>query len=154
MGLIPGRSTRWEAEETQWAMTWPNLIMREWVALLAALGVLMLVSLFFDAPLEGIANPAVTPNPAKAPWYFLGLQELLHYGNPLIMGILLPGVAISALMALPYLDRNPSSRPRDRKWAIGIFTTVVVVFGILTVIGTFFRGPGWEWVWPWQASGH
>ena len=130
--------------------TWPNLMMRELVAFMVLTGILLLISLFVDAPLEGIANPAVTPNPAKAPWYFLGLQELLHYFHPLLAGVIFPGAAVMVLLALPYIDKNPSRSFRDRKLAINLFTVFVVLMVILIIIGVFFRGPGWHWVWPWQ----
>ena len=125
--------------------------MRELVAFMALFAVLIVISVVFDAPLEGVANPSVTPNPAKAPWYFLGLQELLHYFHPLLAGVILPGVAVGALMVFPYLDKNPSRRYRARKWAITIFTIAVVVNVILIIIGVYFRGPGWHWVWPWES---
>ncbi|TDA68711.1 MAG: DUF4405 domain-containing protein [Clostridia bacterium] len=154
MGLIPGRTPQVREDEVETEMVWPHLVMRELVAFTALLAVLMLISLFFDAPLEGIANPSVTPNPAKAAWYFLWLQELLHYGSPLLFGIVLPGALVLGLMALPYLDKNPSRRFQDRRLAIAVFAAGLVAVAILIVIGMYFRGPGWHWVWPWQAGGH
>ena len=102
----------------------------------------MAVSLFWKAPLEELANPAKTPNPAKAPWYFLGLQELVSH-SALLGGVIVPGLAVLALLAIPYIDLNPSRRPADRKWAIRAFTLFVVVNVVLIIVGTFFRGPGW-----------
>lgn len=154
MGVMQGTSPRVEtkAQEVKLVRTWPNLLMREIVAFMALFAVLTVISIFFDAPLEGVANPSVTPNPAKAPWYFLGLQELLHYFHPLLAGVIMPGVAVGALMVLPYLDKNPSRRFRDRRWAIAIFTIMVVVNIVLIIIGVYFRGPGWAWVWPWATT--
>lgn len=191
--------------------TFPHLIVREvilfqWVVILVALA-----SLFWDAPLEGIADPLETPNPAKAPWYFLGLQELLHYFPPVVAGVLIPTLVVIALIVIPYarINREPAalwswgprrvlpglgilavalvpvlsvfhcwvllvptlafellvliSRPvphsgRFRTW-LGqrtlpqwIMTWFVVAACLLTVVGTFFRGPGWSLVWPWDLS--
>ena len=121
---------------------------REGVALVATVITVMAVSLFWNAPLEEMANPAKTPNPAKAPWYFLGLQELVSH-SALLGGVVVPGLMVLALLAIPYLDPNPSRRPADRKWAIRIFTAFVIANIVLIVIGTFFRGPGWALVPPW-----
>lgn len=152
MGLIKGTTPRVEREtEEEMVMTWPHLVYRELIALMGFLIVLLAMSILFNAPLEEIANPAVTPNPAKAPWYFLGLQELLHYAHPLLAGIILPTLVIVALVALPYLDRNPSTRFRDRRTGIIVWTILLLIAIILTIIGTFFRGPNWQWQWPWAA---
>jgi menaquinol-cytochrome c reductase cytochrome b/c subunit len=116
-------------------------------------GVVVLVfvmALLFQAPLKDIANPSQTPAVAKAPWYFAGLQELLHWMQPVVAGILVPGAAVLWLFALPYLDRSKGWRIRDRKVVVVVFTLVAVAALVLTVIGTFFRGPEWTWVWPWQ----
>jgi len=173
---------------------------------------LVITSLRWDAPLEGLADPMHTPNPAKAPWYFLGLQELLHYFPPVVAGVLIPGLVVMALIVIPYFNINVEAEGlwlRDRAKRLRIFGIVVVVFCIflaaykvwvalvptvivaafmflaaqtdpqttrgfrgwlaskplsfwimtwflfelivLTAIGTFFRGPGWSWVWPWRA---
>jgi menaquinol-cytochrome c reductase cytochrome b/c subunit len=105
------------------------------------------------APLEEIADPTRTPNPAKAPWYFLGLQELVHY-SALIGGVIVPALLVMALLALPYVDRSPAGTGRwfapERRTANIAFTTLVIVSVALTVIGTLFRGPNWAWVWPWR----
>ena len=191
-----------ESEE-KYVMTFPHLIVREVIMFQLVVIALSLIAIFFDAPLESIANPLETPNPAKAPWYFLGLQELLHYFPPIVAGVLLPALVVVALIVIPYWRINLEAGPL---WASGsktkfaILTTVVValtiLFGafecwpvvvptviiggaalaarkgtprwlwrvtlpewimtwfvvvavVLTVIGTFFRGPGWSWVWPW-----
>ena len=117
-------------------------------ALLVTVASVMAVSLFWQAPLEELANPAKTPNPAKAPWYFLGLQELVSH-SALLGGVVVPGLIVLVLLAIPYIDANPSRRPADRKWAIRAFTLFVVVNVVLIVIGTLFRGPGWALVPPW-----
>jgi len=129
--------------------TWPHLIASEFVALLTILAFLVVFSSLVDAPLQELANPTESPNPAKAPWYFLGLQELLLYFHPMVAGVTLPGVMAAGLIALPYLDRNPSQRPENRKTAVTIYTLFMVFWGTLTITGSFFRGPGLNWVWPW-----
>jgi quinol-cytochrome oxidoreductase complex cytochrome b subunit len=104
----------------------------------------------FEAPLKDIANPNLTPEPAKAPWYFAGLQELLSHFDPLVAGVLTPTAAIIGLVLLPYVDRNPATEARHRKVAIVVFLTLVLVAVGLTVVGTFFRGPGWRFIAPWD----
>jgi hypothetical protein len=198
------------------AMTFPHLLVREAIALVSLSLFLALLAIAFDAPLEEMANPQKTPNPAKAPWYFLGLQELLHYYPPIVSGVLLPGLVVLALFVIPYFDINLHRRPfwragepwtaRLRKLA-GLWSAVAVLslvflftgshpvwpvlvplwilagamtapviarpsratalvgsaslaFWIflwfllaslaLTVIGTAFRGPGWEYTLPWR----
>lgn len=138
-----------EAEEEEDAVfSYPYAFFREAIALMATVTTVMAVSLFFRAPLEELANPAKTPNPAKAPWYFLGLQELVSH-SALIGGVVAPALMVLALLAIPYFDRNPSRRPGDRKWAIWLFSVFVVANLVLIIIGTFFRGPGWAFVPPW-----
>jgi menaquinol-cytochrome c reductase cytochrome b/c subunit len=110
-----------------------------------------LLSITIDAPLRGPADPNVTPNPAKAPWYFLGLQELLHYFPPTTAGVLIPGLVLVGLAILPYVDRNPSRAYTDRKMAIVTFTMFAVFWAFVTLAGSFFRGPGWVWEWPWNG---
>jgi quinol-cytochrome oxidoreductase complex cytochrome b subunit len=135
-------------EEEDAVFSYPYAFFREGIALLATVTTVMAVSLFWQAPLEEMANPAKTPNPAKAPWYFLGLQELVSH-SALLGGVIVPALAVLALIAIPYVDLNPSRRPADRKWAIRAFTVFVVVNIVLIVVGTFFRGPGWTLVAPW-----
>lgn len=130
--------------------SYPYAFFREGIAFLATTAGLMLISLLFAAPLEELANPAKTPNPAKAPWYFLGLQELVSH-SAFLGGVLVPGLMVLALVALPYLDRNPSRRPRDRKIAIWAFSAFTFANVALIVIGTFFRGEGWGFILPWAA---
>ena len=135
-------------EEEDAVFSYPFAFVREAVALMATVTAVMAISLYFNAPLEELANPARTPNPAKAPWYFLGLQELVSH-SALIGGVVAPTLMLLVLLAIPYFDRNPSRRPWDRKWMIWLFTFFVVVNVVLIVIGTFFRGPGWALVPPW-----
>jgi hypothetical protein len=191
-------------------MSFPHVILRETIAFQLLTIVLVGLALFWDAPLEQLANPLLTPNPAKAPWYFLGLQELLHYFPPLVAGVLLPTLVVVALVVIPYFDVNIEGEPlwahRSRQrlqiyvgvfaavfvllalydaWTVLVPTVVVGALGLvpyfnptgesrfkkflgsrplpwwvmtwfiavaltLTAVGTFFRGPGWSWVWPWR----
>jgi quinol-cytochrome oxidoreductase complex cytochrome b subunit len=210
-------------------MTWPAAMARFIVALEVAFLLLVWVSLVFNAPLEGLADPMHTPNPAKAPWYFLGLQELLHYFPPMVAGVLIPGMVVGALIIIPYFNVNieagsiwarkerrgvvmgstvgfmavifllfarsqfghgtgapdptsrildltvpflpsllvggallwssrfsPQSPQRYQRWLYSkpiyfwIMTWFLVELIVLTAVGTFFRGPGWSWVWPWS----
>ncbi len=191
-------------------MSYPHLILRETIVFQVMTIVLVVVALFWDAPLEQLANPLLTPNPAKAPWYFLGLQELLHYFPPLVAGIVIPALVVVALVVIPYFNVNIKGEPlwvakRQRRFLIFlvILAALLLLFGVyaawtlivptvvvagfmfvsylaptggtrpaeflrtrpiswwvmtwfiavaltLTVVGTFFRGPGWSWVWPWR----
>jgi len=200
-----------KATDDAYVMTWPEGILRAAVVAEALAIVLVLISLFWDAPLEGLANPMQTPNPAKAPWYFLGLQELLHYFPPVVAGVLIPTLVIIALVIIPYFNvnieaegvwlrnrrkrlqifalvllalillllvfdvyavlaptvligacmimaaRQPAHPGATERWlasrplSFWIMTWFLLTASILTVIGTFFRGPGWSWVWPWRA---
>src|SRR6266849_2737928 len=192
-------------------MTYPHLLVREAIAFQILLMALVLVALFWDAPLEQLANPLLTPNPAKAPWYFLGLQELLHYFPPFVAGILIPTLVVIALVIIPYFNVNIEGEPiwarrparnlrsilivvlilltflavfhawtifvptalvatllvlsytgrqKEKGWlrALGnkplswwVMTWFIAVSICLTAVGTFFRGPGWSWVWPWRT---
>jgi hypothetical protein len=191
-------------------MTYPHLILRETIVFQILTIALVVVGLFWDAPLEQLANSLVTPNPAKAPWYFLGLQELLHYFPPLVAGIIIPTLVVVGLIVIPYFHVNVrgeppwSGRRGDRlllflgvfgvvalllalfeAWTVLVPTIVIallmfwsyfakpeegsefwrtrpiswwvmtwfIAVAILTVVGTFFRGPGWSWVWPWRPRG-
>jgi len=191
-------------------MSYPHLMLRESIAFQILTIVLVLISLFWDAPLEQLASPLVTPNPAKAPWYFLGLQELLHYFPPIVAGVLIPTLVVIALVVIPYFRVNIHGIPlwaenRIRRFQVfilvlltlGVFlvlfhawtvivptavvagfvtlacfiapnagrwqeflrtrtlpwwvmTWFIIVSLCLTLVGTFFRGPGWTWVWPWS----
>src|SRR3974390_365363 len=190
---------------------YPEVLVRAMLAIELLTIALVLVSLFFNAPLEGLADPTNTPNPAKAPWYFLGLQELLHYFPPIVAGVLMPGMLVVALVVIPYFNINieaegfflkkrrgklnwffavasalllflwffnvyvalvptlliaalmlfaafssPQSNHRFQRYLASraiswwIMTWFLLVLVILTAVGTFFRGPGWSWVWPWR----
>ncbi len=191
-------------------MTYPHLLIREAIAFQVLVIAMVLVALLWDAPLEQLANPLLTPNPAKAPWYFLGLQELLHFFPPFVAGILIPTLVVIALVVIPYFNVNVEgkaiwSRPARslrivlatvflllaflalfRAWTIFLPTALVAALLLfsytaragengwlhalagkpvswwvmtwfiavalcLTAVGTFFRGPGWSWVWPWRT---
>jgi len=129
--------------------TWPHLLLVEFVAVLASLAVLLIASFFLDAPLGSLANPNEVPAINKAPWYFMGLQELLRYFHPMVAGVTLPGVFVVGLMAIPYVDKNPSAKPENRKVANLAFTFFLTFWGLLVIVGSFLRGAGYEWVWPW-----
>ena len=192
-------------------MTYAHLLIREAIAFQVLVIAMVLVALFWDAPLEQLANPLLTPNPAKAPWYFLGLQELLHFFPPFVAGILIPTLVVIALVIIPYFNINIEGEPiwsrrptqnlrivlitvivllaflavfrawtifaptaivsallllsysvrqRQRNWlqtlatkplSWWVMTWFIAVSICLTVVGTFFRGPGWSWVWPWRT---
>jgi menaquinol-cytochrome c reductase cytochrome b/c subunit len=129
--------------------TWPHLLIVEFVALLAVGSLLLVVSFFLDATFRELANPNLTPNPSKAPWYFLGLQELLRYFHPMVAGVTIPGVGLIVLGATAYFDKNPSARPENRKFANMAMTFFLVLWTVFVFAGSFFRGPGFNWVWPW-----
>lgn len=142
--------TRVEKPLEDSVFVWPHLLVREFFAATIVMVMVTLLSLAIDAPLQGPANPNVTPSPAKAPWYFLGLQELLHYFQANSAGVMIPGMTLAALIVLPYIDRNPSRAYADRKVAIVTFTMFLSFWAFITLAGSFFRGPNWIWVWPWQ----
>jgi hypothetical protein len=129
---------------------WPHLLVVEFVAALACTAFLLIFSVFVNAPLLELANFNQTPNPSKAPWYFLGLQELLKWFHPMVAGVLLPGMALVGLILAPYTDRNPSNKPEDRKFAVSLFTVFLMYWAVLVLIGTFFRGPGFNFIFPWN----
>jgi hypothetical protein len=137
-------------------LTWPHLVKLELLVTLFMMVLLMVWSIPIDAPLEEMANPGLSPNPAKAPWYFLGLQDMLVYFDPWIAGVLIPVMIIVGLMLIPYLDPNPRGSGyytlKERKAIIATFFFGFHVLWILfIVIGTFLRGPGWMWFWPWET---
>lgn len=131
---------------------WPHLLSIEFVASLACLAFVFIFSVFVNAPLLELADINKTPNPSKAPWYFLGLQELLALFHPMVAGVLLPGIGLGGLMFAPYIDRNPSAKPEDRKFAVALFTVFLMACAVLTMIGSFFRGPGQLFVFPWTKG--
>ncbi len=130
--------------------TWPHLLAAEFVAALACTAFTFLFSIWVNAPLLQHSNPNQTPNPSKAPWYFLGLQELLTMFHPMVAGVTIPGVGIIVLIFAPYIDRNPSNKPEDRKFATSIMTVHLMFWAVLVMIGSFFRGPGFNFTLPWR----
>ena len=138
---------------------WPFLLRIEFLAAIIVTVILMVWSLTLDAPLEEPANPSLTMNPAKAPWYFLGLQEMLVYFDPWIAGVVMPTLIVIGLMAIPYIDENPLGGGyytfRQRRFAILTFCFGFILLWVaMVVIGTFIRGPGWMWFWPGQIWDH
>lgn len=129
--------------------TWPHLLVIEFVAALVFLVFLFVFSWLVNAPLLELANFNQTPNPSKAPWYFLGLQELLTMFHPMVAGVTIPGMGIFVLILAPYIDKNPSNRPEDRKFAISLMTVHLMFWAVLVIIGSFFRGPGFNFTLPW-----
>ena len=205
-------SAQVKVTDEEQVQTYPELLFRVAVAIEILLIALVVTALLFNAPLEGLADPTHTPNPAKAPWYFLGLQELLHYFPPMVAGVLAPGLVVMALIVIPYFNINIEAQGvflKDRKRRLTIFVVVAIALtvflllfdvyvaipgtviiaalmalaaysspqstsgfrrylvakplsfwimtwflvelAVLTAVGTFFRGPGWAWVWPWQS---
>ena len=138
-----------KAEPTDKVNVWPHLLAIEFVALMVVTAALFVFSVFVDAPLLEFANFNEQPNPSKAPWYFLGLQELLSYFDPQVAGIIVPTFGAIGLAIIPYVDRNPSVRPSDRKLAIMIFSFFLFAAAVLTIYGSFFRGPGFNFTFPW-----
>ncbi len=130
--------------------TWPHLLAAEFVAALACLAFTFIFSVFVNAPLLQLANNNQTPNPSKAPWYFLGLQELLTMFHPMVAGVTIPGVGMIVLILAPYIDKNPSNKPEDRKFAISLMTVHLMFWAVLVMIGSFFRGPGFNFTLPWR----
>jgi hypothetical protein len=153
LALVPPEGIqRVEREQGDRVNVWPHLLVEEFVAMLILSAGLIVFSTFLNAPLRQLANANLTPNPSKAPWYFLGLQELLRYFHPMIAGITIPTFILVGLAAVPYVDRNPSVKPGDRKIAITMFTMLFCFGATLTIIGCFFRGPGYNWIWPWAQG--
>ncbi len=154
--LARGEDPVEKAEYQEKVLTWPHLVYIELIALTLATVFLIVWSILVKAPLEEPANPARTPNPSKAPWYFLGLQEMLVYFDPWIAGVVLPSLIIVGLMAIPYLDRNPRGAGyytfRERRFAITVFLFgFVVLWVVLITLGTFLRGPNWNFFGPYEA---
>ncbi|WP_420613754.1 hypothetical protein [Candidatus Spongiisocius sp.] len=139
-----------KATPTDKVNTWPHLMIAEFSALMVITAVLIVLSVILQAPLLELANFNATPNPSKAPWYFLGLQELLSYYDPQVAGVIIPTITgLLGFMAIPYVDRNPSTKPSDRKFAIMLFTLFLTGSATLTLLGTLFRGPGFNFTYPW-----
>jgi len=145
-----GGVQRIRSAPTDRVTVWPHLLAIEFVALLVVLILLITLATFLDAPLLEFANFNEQPNPSKAPWYFLGLQELLSYFDPQIAGIIVPTFGAIAIAIIPYIDKNPSVRPSHRKFAIMLFTFFIMAAAVLTILGSFFRGPGFNFTFPWE----
>jgi len=144
-----------EKDESDRVWVWPDLVYTELISLILCSVVLIVWSILLKAPLEQPANPANTPNPSKAPWYFLGLQEMLVYFDPWLAGVVLPGLIIVGLIAIPYIDRNPKGNGyftfKERKAEITIFLFGFAVLWVsLIVLGTFLRGPNWNFFGPFE----
>src|SRR5260370_35172364 len=149
----------WRPEWTREVHVWPFLLRAECLAVIIVTIILMGWSITLNAPLEEPANPNLTMNPAKAPWYFLGLQEMLVYFDPWIAGVVMPTLIILGLMVIPYIDTNPLGCGyytwKQRKFAIGTFLFGFIILWVSMIfIGTFIRGPGWQWFCPGQTWDH
>jgi hypothetical protein len=142
------QETRAEAQDK--VHTWPHLLVVEFAALLIVTAGLLVFSAAVRAPLLQLADFNKTPNPSKAPWYFLGLQELLTMFHPMVAGVTIPGMGLFLLAVAPFVDKNPSHAPKDRKFAIALFTLFVMLWAVLVIIGSFFRGPGFNFTFPWN----
>jgi menaquinol-cytochrome c reductase cytochrome b/c subunit len=141
------QQTRADAQDK--VHTWPHLLVVEFAAILIVTAALVIFSATVRAPLLQLADTNKTPNPSKAPWYFLGLQELLTMFHPMVAGVTIPGMGLFLMGVTPYVDKNPSHNPNDRKFAISLFTIFVMMWAVLVIIGSFFRGPGFNFVFPW-----
>jgi quinol-cytochrome oxidoreductase complex cytochrome b subunit len=162
MEIVEGTSPMVEKATEDTVETFPNYIILLTICTLAVTLILLIISLFFDAPLEDLANPLVTPNPGKAPWYFTGIQELIHYTDkPVIPGIIIPLLIIIWLFLIPYIDRKPKTRftslfnrifigGEKRRILITLFTAFIFGALLFTVIGSLFRGENWSFVLPWK----
>lgn len=155
MELVRGSSPTVHRGPENMIFTWPHLLRAELAVFLGTAALVFLLALFIDAPLEEIANPAKPANPAKAPWYFLGLQEMVSY-NAFWGGVAVPTLIVIGLALIPYFDRNPYGEGvwfhKSRYVAIVLYTAFMTVQGILVIIGVFFRGPNWGWIWPWTEN--
>jgi len=162
MEIVDGTSPMVEKTPEDTVESFPHYLLLLTICSLAVTFVLLIISLFFDAPLEDLANPLVTPNPGKAPWYFTGIQELIHYTTkPVIPAIILPLLIIIWLFLIPYIDKKPQTRftsfynrffigGERRRILIILFTCFVFGALIVTVIGSLFRGENWSLVLPWK----
>ncbi len=144
-----------EKDESDRVWVWPDLVYTELICLIVCTAVLVVWSIVLEAPIEQPANPANTPNPSKAPWYFLGLQEMLVYFDPWLAGVVLPSLIVVGLMAIPYIDTNPKGNGyytfAERKAEITLFLFgFVILWSSLIVLGTFLRGPNWNFFGPFE----
>lgn len=152
MAIVEGETFQVERGPEETVQSWPHLVLREFLLFLLVFIAIVGVSLLFNAPLEEPANPLHSTNPAKAPWYFVGIQELVSY-SAFLGGIAAPAVIVLSLLLLPYLDRNPKGTgvwfSGDRKIALLLFTLFVIAMVVLILIGQFLRGPNWGLYRPW-----
>ena len=144
-----------EAEENEKVLVWPNLVYTELIVLVLCTALLTVWAIVLKAPLEQPANPADSPNPSKAPWYFLGLQEMLVYYDPWLAGVVFPTLIIFGLMAIPFIDVNPKGSGyftfKERKWEISVFLFgFLILWVLLIILGTFLRGPNWNFFGPYE----
>jgi quinol-cytochrome oxidoreductase complex cytochrome b subunit len=155
MELVKGSSTRVDKGPDDMVSSWPHLLIREAALFAGCFAVMLALAVWFPPPLEPEANAQHPPNPAKAPWYFLGLQELVAY-DAFWGGLGIPGLVVVALMAIPYVDRHHSGIGRwfakSRRTACILWTLYVVVVIVLIIIGTLFRGQNWAWIEPWNPQ--
>ncbi|HUN65159.1 MAG TPA: menaquinol oxidoreductase [Bacteroidota bacterium] len=153
MELMRGTKPTVGLQPDDMVFTWPHLLIRELVLFALVVAFLLLAAFMFNAPLEEIANPNHPPNPAKAPWYFLGLQELVSY-SAFIGGVLIPTIIVLVLLLVPFIDRKKVGIgvwfAKERWLANGIFLGFLIVMFALIVLGTYFRGPNWSFVVPWE----
>ena len=154
MSVMKGKSLLVDKEPENTESTFPHLVSKELTFTIISLVLLLIISYFFNAPLEEMANPEKTPSPAKAPWYFLWIQEMISWASPFWSGVVIPGLVLLALVVLPYLDRDPCGVgvwfAPERKRIVTIFTIAVIIIILLILIGEYCRGPGWVWYWPWE----
>jgi menaquinol-cytochrome c reductase cytochrome b/c subunit len=143
-----------KAVPTDKVHVWPHLLVVEFVSALMMTVFLLVFSTFVNAPLLGMANFNLTPNPSKAPWYFLGLQELLTMFHPMVAGVTIPGMGLIVMGAAGYIDKNPSNKPEDRKFSIAMMTIFLMFWATLVIIGSFFRGEGFNFIMPWEQGVH
>jgi hypothetical protein len=155
LAIVEGQVAGKRKAPTNERFVWPDLVLKELLAAIGVLVLLMVWALLVDAPLRAEADPSWTENPAKAPWYFLGLQELLVYFDPWLAGVVIPTLIVLGLMAIPYLDNlNPIAgqyRLSKRKKAGLIFLFGYLLWFALIIVGTFLRGPSWHFYWPWES---
>lgn len=140
------------AEAQDKVHVWPHLLAIEFASILSLTAFVTIFSALVKAPLLGLADVNQTPNPSKAPWYFLGLQELLKMFHPMVAGVTIPGVALGVLAITPYIDKNPSNKPTDRKFAVIMMTMFLMMWAVLVILGSFFRGEGFNFVFPWNKG--
>ncbi len=154
MELVEGKSATGDIEPEDTVFTWPHLFTIELIASLIIIAGLLFLSMYMQAPLEEPASLATTPNPMKAPWYFLGLQELLVYFDPWIAGVVLPVIILIGLMVIPFVDVNPKGTGyytfSERKFAISVYAFGMALWVTLIVVGVWFRGLDWNWYWFWD----